>query len=108
MSSKRCIIERLLSGEEYDLRKIDEEIEAWHEADTDLQLHEWLGLTREEYALYIEKPASIRVILAARHQNVPLKQLMSAGTDKVLLAARGATATEIDDLRKWLSTTGRL
>lgn len=108
MSKRRPIIERLLSGQEYDLAKIDDEIDAWHEAETDLQLHEWLGLTREEYALYVEMPASIRVILAARHQKVPLKELMGATPGTALLAARGATAAEVKDLRKWLIATRRL
>ena len=108
MSKKRPIIERLLSGEEYDLAMIEEELDAWHESKSDVQLHEWLGLTREEYSLYVEKPESIRIILAARHQNIPLKKLMRSSTDKVLLAARGATPTEVEELREWLSKTRRL
>ena len=53
MSRKRSIVERLLSGEEYDLTRIDDEIDAWHEADTTISLHEWLGLTSDEYQLYV-------------------------------------------------------
>ena len=108
MSKKRSIVERLVSGEEYDLTRIDDEIDAWHEADTAVSLHEWLGLTSDEYQLYVEKPASIRIILAARHQNRSLKELLAAKDSTLLKAARGASAAEVTELRKWLKATGRL
>jgi hypothetical protein len=78
MSRKRSIVERFLSGEECDLSRIDDEIDAWHEADTTMPLHEWLGLTSDEYQLYVQEAASIRVILAARQHNRSLKGLLSA------------------------------
>ena len=108
MSEKRPIVERFLSGEECDLTRIDGEIDAWHEMETTIPLHEWLGLTLEEYQLYVEKPASIRVILAARHHNRPLKDLLSAKNAAALIAARGASAAEVAELRTWLKATGRL
>ena len=108
MSSKRSIVERLLSGEECELSRIDDEIDAWHEADTTIPLHEWLGLTADEYQLYVEKPASIRIILAARHQNRSLEELLAAKDATSLIAARGASPAEVTELRRWLKATGRL
>ena len=108
MSSRRSIVERFLSGEGCDLTKIDDEIGAWHEADTTVPLHEWLGLTSDEYQLYVEKPVSIRIILAARQHNRSLKELLSARDSPKLIAARGASAAEVTELRKWLKATGRL
>src|SRR5713101_3289958 len=108
MSRKRSIIERFLSGEECDLTRIDDEIDAWHEADTTVSVHEWLGLTPDEYQLYVEKPASIRIILAARRQNRSLKELLAANDATSLIAARGASVEEMTELRKWLKATGRL
>ena len=105
MSRKRSIVERLLSGEECDLTRIDDEIDAWHEADTTVPLHEWLGLTPDEYELYVEKPASIRIILAARHHNRPVKELLAANDATSLT---GASVAEMTELRKWLKATGRL
>jgi hypothetical protein len=108
MSKQRTIIERLLSGDEYDLTRIDDEIDAWHDADTDLTLNEWLGLTHDEYALYVEQPSCIRTILAARHQEVPVQELLQASNGFALLAARGASPSEVEELRKWLQATGRI
>jgi hypothetical protein len=108
MSEKCSIVERLLSGEESDLTRIDDEIDAWHEAETAIPLHEWLGLTPDEYQLYVEKPASIRIILAARHHNRSLKELLAAKDAISLVVARGASAAEMTELKKWLKATGRL
>ena len=105
MSRKRSIVERFLAGEECDLSRIDDEVDAWHEADTTVPLHEWLGLTPDEYELYVEKPASIRIILAARHQNRSLKELLAANDATSLT---GASVEEMTELRKWLKATGRL
>lgn len=108
MSRKRSIVERLLSGDECDLTRIDDEIDAWHEADTTMPLHEWLGFTPDEYQLYVELPASIRIILAARHQNRSLKELLAENDANSLIAAQGASVAELTALRKWLKATGRL
>ena len=108
MSRKRSIVERFLSGEECDLTRIDDEIDAWHEADTTVPLHEWLGLMPGEYQLYVEQPASIRFILAARHHNRSLKELLAANDATSLITARGASPAEVTELRKWLKATGRL
>lgn len=108
MSKHRPIVELFLSGEECDLTRIDDEIDAWHETDTTLPLHEWLGLTPDEYRLYVEKPASMRIILAARDHQRSLKDLLSAKDAASLIAARGASAAEVTELRTWLKATGRL
>lgn len=34
----------------------DEKIQEWHESDSDLELHEYLGLTVNEYARFVENP----------------------------------------------------
>ena len=108
MSRRRTIVERFLSGEECDPARIDDEIDAWHEADTTVPLHEWLGLSPDEYQLYVEKPASIRIILTARRQDRSLSELLAANDAASLIAARGATPAEVKELREWLKATGRL
>jgi ribosomal protein L10 len=56
----------------------------------------------------VEKPASIRIILAARDHDRSLKELLAAKDSTSLIAARGASAAEVTELRKWLKETGRL
>ena len=108
MSEHQPIIERLLAGREYDLKKIDDEIDLWHEGASLLSLHKWLGFTREEYELFVEKPQSVRLILAARHQKVPLRSLLTNTRPSEKLAARGASQEELEELRRWLIATKRM
>lgn len=35
--------------------RIDAAIDAWHESDTVLELHEYLGMTEEQYAAFVER-----------------------------------------------------
>jgi hypothetical protein len=107
MSKPRPIVDRLLTGEECDLSRIDDEIDAWHMTDTSIPLHEWLGFTSDEYQLYVEKPLSLRIILAARDHKRSLEGLLSAKDACSLVAARGASPAEVMELKKWLNATGR-
>ena len=40
-------------------------IDEWHSSDSQLQLSQYLGMTAEEYALWLEKPESLRFIVYA-------------------------------------------
>ena len=42
---------------------IDKYIEEWHSHDYDVELHEFLGLTWEEYKLWVEKPNTLKLII---------------------------------------------
>jgi len=60
-------IERALAGEVLEPDKeIYDAVDAWHDdPDAELSLHAYLGMTDEEYALWLEKPALLRTILAS-------------------------------------------
>ncbi|MET0790289.1 MAG: hypothetical protein ABW061_02095 [Polyangiaceae bacterium] len=87
----------------------DQYVEQWHEAATEESLHEWLGLSQDEYAFIVEKPAWIRAVLMARVSGVSLKSAVEAADDAASsLAARGIPQSEIPKIRAWLQETGRL
>src|SRR4051794_15007303 len=86
----------------------DQYVAKWHEAATEEPLHEWLGLSQDEYALIVEKPAWIRAVLMARVSGVSLKSAVEAANDVSSLAARGIPQSEIPKIRAWLQETGRL
>lgn len=54
-----------LSGEALPAQ-IDDFVDLWHDGDSNESLSEFLGLTGEEYALWVEKPAALANILSAR------------------------------------------
>ena len=63
MTKHTTFVEKITKGLNVD---IDDEIEIWHESDSDLELHEWLGLTWEEYCLFGKNPDALEKILEDR------------------------------------------
>jgi hypothetical protein len=49
-----------------DPTQIDAWVERWHSEPMDLELHEFLGLTLEEYARWVKEPYSIHEIILAK------------------------------------------
>lgn len=45
---------------------IDDWVERWHTSDTGMQLHEYLGMTWEEYGNWVAAPAALEHIVAVR------------------------------------------
>lgn len=48
---------------------IHDAIDEWHTTSGDVPLAEWLGMTRDEYRRWAERPSSLRAILAERMQS---------------------------------------
>jgi hypothetical protein len=44
-------------------KEINDKIDEWHESDSPLSLQEWLGMSRDEYAAFVEGQAGQRVDL---------------------------------------------
>lgn len=96
------------------LQDIDSYVEQWHEAEdgspaADMELHEFLGLSWDEYRLWVEKPESLRFTLMSRQRGIALKDLLESATQqKFMMAARTTNSKNAQDVYEWLETTGRL
>jgi hypothetical protein len=113
MSKRATFIDKVLDGEVLDPQEeILDEIDAWHDTgDTSLPIYEWLGMSRQEYALYVEKPKSLNFIFFARKHHTDIHQaarLAANDNAYAALAARGASSTEVAGIVKWLQETGRI
>ncbi len=66
-------IQLCLSGEVLE-EDIDEFIDNWHEgkAGQYQSLHEFLGMSWEEYSIWVIKPSSLPLILSAHRKNLHL------------------------------------
>lgn len=111
MSSARPFVARALEGDVLDLREVDEDVKRWHESTGPAcPLHEWLGMTHAEYALWVERPAILKYILQARKYGIPLPQHLASiesFQSAPRIAARAPKA-EVGSLVEWLRSTGRL
>ena len=59
-------IEMCLSGDALP-DEIDDFVDKWHESDSSLPIHEYLGMTRDEYLSWVKDPHVLHRILDARH-----------------------------------------
>jgi hypothetical protein len=106
MSEERnSFIELCLQGRVL-LDEIDDFVDAWHETDGKKPLHEFLGMKKSEYALWIRDPDLLAYIVKSRHDNVPLRVVVNDNYDRI--AARADSAPKIQRLKKWLEEQGKL
>ena len=59
-------IEKCLSGDALP-DEIDDFVDRWHEGDSDLPIHEYLGMTRDEYLSWVKDPSVLLHIVSAHH-----------------------------------------
>lgn len=60
-------IEDCLSGNTI-LQEIDNYIDQWHDSQSDQTIYEYLGMTKEEYALFVKDENSLKSIIMAHKQ----------------------------------------
>lgn len=108
MSKKKfsTFAEKYLNGEVL-LDEIDDFVDEWHESDLDCEIYEYLGLTQEEYFLWVEEDSVLAYIFEARMKKTPiikyLEDLYSSP-----MAARASSAEEASKIKEWLESTGRI
>ena len=64
-----------LSGEAF-ANEIDDFVDAWHDGNDPRTMSDFLGMTDEEYAIWVERPETLREILNARQQSLPHKKMI--------------------------------
>jgi hypothetical protein len=109
MSNRRpTFMELVVSGGAF-LDDVDDFIDAWTREHTTESLAEYLGMTQEEYGLWVEQAASLRFIVEARRRGgdlPPYDAIAQAARDPV--AMRAANAREAKVVLEWLEETGRI
>lgn len=91
---------------------IDTWVAEWHDAAEDsalahLELNEHLGMTPNEYALWVEQPSALRFVIAAHMRQRPVDELLTS-RDDYALAARAASPDDALTVLRWLVQTGRV
>jgi hypothetical protein len=89
---------RVLSDE------IDDFVERWHDNDSTEEIYEYLGLTFEEYSLWVSDPDNIDIIIYARHADKPLTEAVNDNLQhEERIAARSDEAAKISALARWIA-----
>jgi len=100
-------IDNCLKGDAL-MDEIDDYIDRWSNGEDGeaLELHEYLGMSWEEYSLWGTKPSILSVIIRARKNGVTLDQELNE--ERFALAARAGSAEEAAKLTKWLKKIGKI
>ena len=98
-------IEKCLTGDAL-IEDIDDYIDDWHQGDSSLSLHEFLGMTRSEYHLWVEDPSYLPYIVNARVRGLELTE-SSEPQGALAIAARSDRSSKIPSrLIGWLKDRG--
>lgn len=105
---KLDFITACIKGKTY-LGKINSYIEAWHKSEDglDKELFEFLGMSKDEYALWVERPDVLPFIIIAHKNNVPVSQVIFEA-DTQPIAARAPSIEKAHELHNWLIETKRI
>lgn len=88
---------------------IEDYIDAWHDSTGNEELHTFLGFSWDEYRLWVEKPQSLRFIIAAHRHGLSVSdELRRSIPESYTLAARAESSSEAKGVLSWLEQTGRL
>ena len=85
---------------------IDDFVDRWHDAQEpwakDLELYEYLGMTHEEYKVWLCDPLALPAILDARRSGRALAAVMADRYEALRTANRPTDATILFSLDNWL------
>jgi hypothetical protein len=84
--------------------EIEDFVEAWHASESSLDIHEYLGMTFDEYSLWVSDPDAIDTILTARHTERPLREAVNDNIRiQERIAARSDEAGKLVTLTRWIA-----
>jgi hypothetical protein len=107
MSERLKFIDRCLTGEVL-LDEIDDFVDRWHANPDDMELYDYLGMTTEEYSLWVRVPDALAYIVTARHHRRPLTTSVMHAYQDIRLAARANDQSKMNRLLKWLQAQGEI
>jgi len=85
------------------LSDIDDYIDSWSETETDLPLHDFLGMTKKEYSLFVQDEDYLASIVTAHKKNISIEEIME---EHIKLAARSDSQAKSQMLERWLKDEG--
>ena len=98
-------LEKVLAGKAL-AEDIDSYVEDWHESSTRQTLPAFLGMTDDEYALWVEQPEALSQIIYSRRFNRKPRNSQELWGEIHLLAARSQSQHDASVLKKWLESKG--
>ena len=81
------------------LQDIDDYIDKWHDSEIDEPLFSYLGMSKKEYALFVEDENYLASIVTAHKEDVDIETIMKV---HLSIAARSDSHSKSQRLESWL------
>lgn len=85
--------------------EIDDFVECWHKNSCNLELHEFLGMSWENYSAWVAHPELLPLIVTAHKENKELVEIVNRA-NQLPLAARADRTVGARKLMQWLTSIG--
>ena len=106
-ASDKTFLERYMNGEVL-AEDIDDFVDAWHQNSGEKEIFEYLGMTRDEYSIWLRDPDVLPHIARARRNNIDLPTALHASVVDMPIAARSSDQLRIKRLLQWLEQRGKI
>lgn len=105
--SHKTFIERYMNGEVLP-EDIDDFVDAWHKNPDGKEIFEYLGMTRQEYSIWLRDPGILPHIARARRDNLDLPTALRQSIEDMPIAARSSDQVKVKRLLQWLKQQGKI
>jgi hypothetical protein len=85
--------------------EINDYVDEWHESDSDESIYDYLGMSQQEYRLWVHDPDILPFIITARTQNRSIDDVVE-DLHELPMAARADSPAKAKFLMKWLKKEG--
>lgn len=82
--------------------EVDDYIDLWHDSKPACSLSEYLGLTDEEYSIFLTDASALPFILLSRQKKQPLQSVLAQRLQELTVAARSSDKTTEHAIKLWL------
>jgi hypothetical protein len=106
-ASDKTFLEQYMNGEVL-AEDIDDFVDAWHQNSGEKEIFEYLGMTRDEYSIWLRAPDVLPYIARARRNNIDLTTELHASVVDMPIAARSSDQLKIKRLLQWLEQRGKI
>jgi hypothetical protein len=102
LDKERTLVDAVLAGDTL-AGDIDDWVDEWHDGADTRPLHESLGFTEDEYALWVEQPSVLAFLLQSRKYHIRLQDVVEMNE-----AHLSSSRQDTERLIAYLRRTGRV
>ena len=85
--------------------EIDDYVDEWHDSDSEVPIFDYLGMSQQEYRLWVHDPDILPFIITARTQNRSIDDVVE-DLHELPMAARADSPAKARFLMKWFKKEG--